>query len=595
MTQDITVAQHKDNARSLNKSLGLKIPLSGTKTDLTRNITERVKVWSTEKKNNRSTEGMTAAVTQFIKTDAARTPGTFRINGVKAKAVLFGKPYQLAKRSIMAEMDDSLVQERNGKLQPKNHVGLSHAIIAATAAKAKGTTAEGAQMAAMLASSNISASPELRRQLAESARASTGETPDGDGLFTAQSVERLVSSLNDEAPDGFTIKALYEGITFDEFILYDITVSPTTVESARFPPSGMFKVELTQKRGRGEERVYLESNPPAFALLDKTVGHYMQNTHRWFGEVLAFRASALYRFGLLDFATPYDTVKRMLKGFNGEMEANYSDRSAHGIPRNDGIAKVLSTDKVDLDLLVTLIADRVKTSKFVHKVEYKAFIRSSKTDKGRQKQRHEAKQAEKAWLKGGKKGKRPRGPSTWVALTADNISDLKAHEIIKVFTETFAEQGRAASMMNILAAEERQVEADSGITPNIVKILKSADEGRHLSAEEKSFVDNLLLLQEQALFRPWGWKGKVRGTRSGTKDMPSWEQAGNKRKANHNRKERRPQSGGVGFAGSYGYNHGCVQIEVRNFAGANTITFYLAELSETAISNREKYGHKPRY
>ena len=599
MTQDITVAQHKDNARNLNKRLGLKIPLTGTKADLTRNITERVKVWNTETKNNRSTEGITAAVKQFIETNAARTPGTFQINGVKARIVLFGKPYNIAKSSVMLHMDEtqpSLMQEKNGKLYPQYNVGVSHAIIRATNAKAKGTTTEGAEMASLLLSANTTMSLDLRRQLMDQALNTPGETST-DGLFTAESVRCLVEELNEEAPDGFTIAALSEGITFDEFILYDYTVSPKTVDSAKFAPSGMFKVEMTQKRGRGKDRVYLEANPPAFALLDKTAGHYMTQTHRWFGEVLAFRANALSRFGLIDLATPFKTEQRMLKGFTGKMEANYSPRSEHGIPRDDGIAKILSMSKVDLDQLLVTIADWVQESKFVYKVHFSAFIRGSKTDTERQKQRQKSQKDEKAWFKDGKKGRKPRRFPNFVAITANNIGDLKASEIIKVFTETFAEQGRAASMMNILAAEERQVEPNSGITPNIVKILELAERVVHLSAEDKSFVDNLNLLQEQALFRPWGWKGKVHGTRSGNKELPTWATQGghNKRKAEHNRKEREPKGGGLGFAGQFGYNHGCVQIEVTNFAGANTITFYLSDLSETAISNREKYGHKSRY
>lgn len=589
MTQDRTVAQIKADIRELNAALDLDIPLTGRKEDLVRNLVMRVQSWNTEKTKNRSNEGFSNAVSLFIEREGAREPGHFNIRGVKAKIELFGKDHAKAKALAMCSADESM---QNDKGQLDRRIGVSHAIIRATDARAAGTTTAATNMV----HAHITGSPELLRKLAdgEANDSVTRKTADDhkDGLFTAQLVDGLVEELNEIAPEGYTIGAYYEGLSFTEFVLYDFTTAPKSVDSARHAPSGMFKMEQDLRR-EGKERLHLDSNPPASALLDKTWGYYHNQTHRWFAEVLAFRVSVLSRFGLIPLATAYNTLQRVVKdSFSGEDKTIFAPWNEHGMNRNCAVDQYLHLQTVDFEKLRESITEFISQSPLEHKVHYTYFIKGSRTDDKRQTKRKQARQAEKKWSDGGKKGRRPKQPSQQVTLTPDNIKDLKKLQVITVFKDTVAGQGRASSIMNMLANEERQVEANSGILPNITKSLQ-ADSSKATSADQQGFVADLHRLREQSVSHPFGWVHGVQGVSAGIDfdDIPAY--IAQKKSGKRTRKAQTPP-GTAGMMGKFGHNHGCVQVEVTDFLGAQTITMYCQALDETAISNRDKYVHNPK-
>ena len=589
---DMTVKEMKADIRVLNDSgvLAEPLPLTGTKGQLRSNIDTALMSWHTEETKNRSSKGFADCVQHFVNFGAHREPGTANLYGVNAKITIgHSKVWSKAIGPVMeaiarAEPDYA---DDTGKIN--RSVSFSHAVVHATDAKKEGTTTAGMSMAAAFAGIDISGDPGILNRMADNMiDEDTGKTRNDDGLFTAQLVDRLVDEIQERAPEGFTIGAITEGLTFDSFILYDFTVAPKSVDDARLPPSGMFKLEWNTKRvPRGEERKYLTANPPAQAFLNQTFGYYQKNTHRWFADVCEFRAWVLSGFNLLPLATPYDTVARQVNGFKGK-ETKFVPYSKHGLPRNKGTAAIMLLEELDFNYCRKQIAGIVGQSPFDHKVEWKAFIPESPTDVARSTERRKAKKLEREWFKGGKKGRRPRGPSALVTLTPDNVRDLKKLEIIKVWVDLCAMQGDSASMMNMIASEERQVEAGSGIMPNIVRMLQFQKQGRTLSADETSFIENLQTLREHSLSKPWAWVYGVRGTSSGVTDdtnLPAW--------AKTNSKSRKTKGNGkLNFAGKYGHNHGCLQLEMTTFAGEPCIGMYVEDLTAEAISNREKFGHQ---
>jgi len=588
---DMTVKAMKEDIRVLNDSgvLTTPLPLTGTKGQLRSNINEALMSWHTEETKNRSSTGFAECVNYYTQTAAHRAPGTANLYGVNAK-IIIGHTSTWSK--AIAPVMEAIAQakpeyaDETGKIS--RSVGFSHAVVQATDAKKEGTTEAGLTMHAAWHGVDISGDTEIINRVADMFDEDAGKTRNDDGLFTAQIVDRLVKEIQERAPEGYTIGAITEGLTFDSFILYDYSVAPKSVDDARFPPSGMFKLEWNTKRvPRGEERRYLADNPPAQAFLNQTFGYYQKNTHRWFADVCAFRIWVLSGFNLLPLATPYDTVARQVKGFKGK-ETKYVPYSQHGITRNKGIAAVMMLEELDFNFCRKQIASMVGQSIFDHTVEWHSFIPGSPTDIARNADRNRAKKLEESWFKGGKKGKRPRGPPNLVPLTPDNVKDLKKLEIIKVWVDLCAMQGDSASMMNMIASEERQVEAGSGIMPNIVRMLKFVRQGRTLSADETSFIENLQTLREHSLSKPWAWVDGVRGTSSGVTDdtnLPAWA------RTNSNRRKTKGK-GKLNFAGKYGHNHGCLQLEMTTFAGEPCIGMYVEDLTPEAISNREKFGHK---
>tara|TARA_B100001175_G_C19485236_1_gene629375 strand:+ start:63 stop:1901 length:1839 start_codon:yes stop_codon:yes gene_type:complete len=593
METDMTVTAMKDDIRALNEA-GFNLPLTGTKAQLRSNINDALLSWHTEETKNRSSNGFADCVKHFVTYGAHRAPGHASIHGVNAKIVIghsreWAESKDLVMRDILGNYPEH-ADERTGRL--KTSVGISHALVKATDAKAEGTTEAGISMAAAFGGMKIETDKEtagmLSRVIDDMVDDITGKTRNDDGLFTAQIVDRLVEEIQERAPEGYTIGAIFEGISFDSFILYDFTIAPKSVDDARFPPSGMFRVEWqTPRNVPKDKRKYLDSNPPPQAFMNKTIGYYLKHTHRWFGQVTEFRAWVLQGFNLLPLATPFTTVAKQVNGFNGE-ETKYVPFSEHGIPRDKGIAAVMNLEVLDFGACKKMICEAVRKSPFLHTVGWKAFVPGSPTDVARNTERSKAKKAEQAWYSGGKKGRKPRGPSQHVALTPDNVKDLKKMETIKVWVDLVALQGDSASLMNMIATEERQVEAGSGIMPNIVKILKFAKQGRTLSADETKFVECLQTLREHSTSKPWGWVNGVRGVSSGVDDtnLPAWA------KTNPKGRKTTKGRGTLNFAGEYGHNHGCLQLEMTTFAGAPCIGMYIEDLTPEAISNREKFGHR---
>ncbi len=566
-----TVAQLKDGIRELNQVNGINIPKGGNKPDLIRNMVNAVEHWHTEMKKNESTQGLAAATRQYLDKDIARTPGTFLLvegkKAIKAEIILFGKQHAKAKGPIFDEMPDELVKTTEKGKIPKQDVNVSHAIIRATDAKAKGTTPAGSEMATNLLLSGMQLDATTRALLADAATAQ----PDA-GLFTQELVEGLVEGLNDSAPQGYSFGFMAQGDTFDEFVLYDITTPPGLGDGIRRPPYGVFQLEQSLKT----KQTRLVANPPAQYLLDRTYGNYgtSQFTHQWFSDVLEFKSKVLNRFGLLPFAIPYETVRREVEdSFSGKMETTYSGSIEHGLPRDTGIAPILHLEVLDFEVCRLMIADHLEKSPFVHTATngFRDLVRNSKTDNARNKAFRKNKAELDAWFKGGKKGRRPRRLPQTVVLEPEMLGDLQKIRLIEEFVNGPAQQGRAASIMNMLAAEERQVEADSGLIPNFVRVLRHHSQGKALSEGEQRTVDCLLELQKQSLFRPWGWANGVKGTSAGI--------------------DKRPRGGDGNFAGKFGHNHGCIQVTVEHFLGAATIALTTVPLSERAIANRNKYAH----
>lgn len=589
---DMTVKAMKEDIRVLNDSgvLTTPLPLTGTKGQLRSNIDTALMSWHTEETKNRSSTGFAECVNYYTQTAAHRAPGTANLYGVNAKIVIgHTSTWSKAMAPVMEAiaLAEPEYADETGKI--RRSVGFSHAVVHATDAKKEGTTEASLRM--QLANLGaVTGDPDIIARLTDQMiDEDTGKTRNDDGLFTAQLVDRLVNEIQERAPEGITIGALTEGLTFDSFILYDYSVAPKSVDDARFPPSGMFKLEWNTKRvPKGEERRFLVDNPPAQAFLNQTFGYYQKNTHRWFADVCAFRAWVLSGFNLLPLATPYDTVARQVKGFNG-METKYVPYAKHGLPRNKGIAAVMLLEELDFNYCRKQIAGMVGQSIFDHTVEWKAFVPGSPTDVARNDERRKAKKLEESWFKGGKKGRRPRGPPNLVTLTPDNVKDLKKLEIIKVWVDLCAMQGDSASMMNMLSSEERQVETGSGIMPNIVRMLKFVRQGKTLSADETSFIKNLQTLRDHSLSKPWAWVDGVRGTSSGVTDdtnLPAWA------KTNPKSRHKTKGKGKLNFAGKYGHNHGCLQLEMTTFAGEPCIGMYVEDLTAEAISNREKFGHQ---
>ena len=102
-----------------------------------------------------------------------------------------------------------------------------------------------------------------------------------------------------------------------------------------------------------------------------------------------------------------------------------------------------------------------------------------------------------------------RRPTNRVTLSPDNVKDLKRDIIlINLFLEVVANQASTSSIMNMLAAEERQA-GDPGVLPNVCYMLRSAKED--MSAADSATVKALHRLQEISVFRPFGWKDGVVG------------------------------------------------------------------------------------
>ena len=468
-------------------------------------MVKSIKIISTEIQNekmqNDATDQLNAAAESF-KNGRMQAPGEFFLEETRCEAILFGKEHAKAKKLVFANLLNNERTEKTGQegFVPNKETWVSHVIVQSTETKGQ-TTAEGTNMVAanLLSGSftmgNIDINDPKVRNLMSSLLEDDGKTVIASGLISRIAADSLVLDLQSIAPEGTRVGYIpdHDGDEFSSMVVYDVTKQYTP---------GMFKV------GRGIPRK-TNRNPTAQELLEVNLGKYQNQADSQHAVNMVYRVNALSRFNLIRLATPYQ--EDILPKTGNLKKLGFTK---HGISRTEKNLRTLNLalnksendrffDWTTAGKLLEFFIGAQTAMGYDKEVHKSIFVRDSKADKACDKRR-----------------------GTKILLAKDIADIKKGPALAELYFDIVLNQGKAASIMNILASENRMANFNhqpTGVLSNIGYLLKTSKDA---NTTDKSSVSALQRIKNTGLFRPFGLENGVIGKSSGTKGEQKFNLAG---------------------------------------------------------------------
>jgi len=512
-------------------------------------IVDTLKIISQEIKNNAKQNDATDQFIECVRSfehAKSENDGTFFIGDSKVEILLYGKEHAQSKKQVFADLEENERTEKtgpNGTFNvPNKEVWVSHALIVAADTQGA-TTQEGRNMVAgnLLSGSmsfgNIGIDPSVHA-LMSNLLSDDGKTAKTSGLISRDDADSLVKDLQLLAPAGTSVRYIAEtdDKEFASMIIYDVTPQYTP---------GMFKV------GKGVPRI-TERNPTAQELLGINLDQYLSQENQKYADILVYRVNALSRFNLIRLATPYGQTILPKTGNLKDLQIN------HGIDRDDPnlgtlkLARNPSKNARFLDWEIVSQLLEMKT-KVLQKLGYSIEVHSSIFMRGSK--------AEKSCDKRGRKTLEPR-----------DVSDIKkGAKLAELYFQQVLGQGKAASIMNILASESRTAQhgyEPTGVLSNIAYLLKIGDKA---NKKDKSTVKALQQLKDNSVFWPFGFENaQLSGKSNGSKGEQK-----------------------VGLNGKIGRNRSQLTPAMVTIGGRTVIGVKAVPLTKDAYDHRAKQSKKP--
>ena len=457
-----------------NKDSSCTIAVSNTKPVLIKDM----KTYAVKKENDEKQNDANDCFLKVVRehNNTGEPEGKTTIGNTDVEIKLYGRDVATAKSSVYAVMDKDTTEKTDRGLQPKRDIWISHAKIDASNITGADTV-DGNSMRNL--GQNLLAG---KITVGQGAGLLHGVLMSGDsqsnsdsGLIKRTDMDRLVEDLQSIMPDGYLkIGYIPSDESAEEFasaIIYDVTKRGTP---------GMFKT--TEKTNH-----FRQSNPTTRELITGSWNNYMFQTASKFADVCAFRVNALSRFNLISFAA---------------LRNSMSD-DALGLLRLAPMAEGGMLPAMDWEQMVELISMNLKVNA--------TMVTTHKGKKHPIGNIHEGHISD--FVPGSlshKEAKKSRGAR--ITLKPENAKDLKKGAIlIEKFMEIVCDQGRTASIMNMLANENRVGSQSDGLS-NIGWLLRQRG---NASRRDGSAMVALQELGNTSAFWPFGWEHGVKTAGAG--------------------------------------------------------------------------------
>ena len=471
-----TAKAWKQNDASCN------IAVSNTKPVLVKDMKlYAVKKENDEKKND-APKLLLESVTQHLRT-SGDADGTFVIGadpmtglgGTRVQAKMYGKDFYTAKRlHIFPSLNEEKTEKtENGKLAAKildnlGEYALSHAVIEATHVSGANTSS-GNQMRSAFAnlhSGQIEIKSGANRLLS---MLGGSETNSESGLIRGTDVDAFVRDLQSRMPANY-LKigwCAIDAADDDEFasvIIYDVTEKGT---------SGMFK---TERRNFGTPW-----NPVPDELCNMSYIRHMHGRNGTETDVHAFRTVALMAMNLIPFATRKSSMNEAIMPYL-RLATLPDGRLLQSMNWEDLISVIEMCLEAN-HAQTTVIKGKTIPVGRIFEARRSDFVPGSKSEKA----------AAATRTKGGR-------PLNKIDLKPENIKDLKKGAVLlEKFFDIACGQGRTASIMNMLANENRVGTQSDGLA-NIGWLLRQKGQA---SRKDSTAMKALEQLQEDSVFWPF--------------------------------------------------------------------------------------------